>query len=92
MLNPETRKSLDKVNVVLHPDHRIRMGAELAMDLAKITPDNMLHAGYHASLTADMVTGQWDEDPLYPESRTRRQLWEAWLPDGISQSAWISVA
>ncbi|WP_213806728.1 M14 family metallopeptidase [Granulicella sp. dw_53] len=82
VLNPETRKSLNKVNVVLHPITNPD-GAELAMDLAKITPDNMLHAGYHASLTADMVTGQWDQDPVYPESRTRRQLWEAWLPDGF---------
>jgi hypothetical protein len=82
MLNPEMRKSLNKVNVVLHPVTNPD-GAELAMDLAKITPDNMLHAGYHASLTADMATGQWDQDPVYPESRTRRQLWEAWLPDGF---------
>ena len=82
VLDPATRKSLDKVNVVLHPITNPD-GAELAMDLAKITPDNMLHAGYHASLTADMVTGQWEQDPVYPESRTRRQLWEAWLPDGF---------
>ena len=82
MLNAETRKSLNKVNVVLHPITNPD-GTELAMDLAKITPNNMLHAGYHASLTADMVTGLWDQDPVYPESRTRRQLWEAWLPDGF---------
>jgi hypothetical protein len=82
VLNTETRKSLNKVNVVLHPVTNPD-GAELAMDLAKVTPDNMLHAGYHASLTADMATGQWDQDPVYPESRTRRQLWEAWLPDGF---------
>ncbi len=82
VLNPDTRRPLNKVNVVLHPITNPD-GAELAMDLAKITPDNMLHAGYHASLTADMATGQWDEDPIYPESRTRRQLWEAWLPDGF---------
>jgi hypothetical protein len=82
MLSAETRKSLNKVNVVLHPITNPD-GTELAMDLAKITPNNMLHAGYHASLTADMVTGLWDQDPVYPESRTRRQLWEAWLPDGF---------
>ncbi|WP_419805915.1 M14 family metallopeptidase [Terriglobus sp.] len=82
MLDPTRRKALDKVNVVIHPVTNPD-GAELAMDLARITPDNMLHAGYHASLTADMVTGQWDQDPVYPESRTRRQLWEAWLPDGF---------
>jgi hypothetical protein len=82
MLDPAWRKSLDKINVVIHPITNPD-GAELAMDMAKITPDNMLHAGYHASLTADMATGQWDKDPVYPESRTRRQLWEAWLPDGF---------
>ncbi|MEK6397614.1 MAG: M14 family metallopeptidase, partial [Terriglobus sp.] len=82
VLDPTRRKSLDKVNVVIHPITNPD-GAELAMDLAKVTPDNMLHAGYHASLTADMITGLWDQDPVYPESRTRRQLWEAWLPDGF---------
>jgi hypothetical protein len=82
MLDPERRKSLDKINVVIHPITNPD-GAELAMDLAKITPDYMLHAGYHASLTADMIAGLWDQDPVYPESRTRRQLWEAWLPDGF---------
>lgn len=82
VLDPTRRKALDKVNVVIHPVTNPD-GAELAMDLAKVTPDNMLHAGYHASLTADMITGLWDQDPVYPESRTRRQLWEAWLPDGF---------
>jgi len=82
VLNPDTRNALKKVNVVVHPITNPD-GAELAIDLAKITPDNMLHAGYHASLTADLVTAQWDEDPIYPESRTRRQLWEAWLPDAF---------
>ena len=81
-LDPARRKSLDKINVVIHPITNPD-GAELAMGLAKLTPDNMLHAGYHASLTADMATGQWEQDPVYPESRTRRQLWEAWLPDGF---------
>lgn len=80
--NPDTRNALKKVNVVIHPITNPD-GAELAIDLAKITPDNMLHAGYHASLTADVVTAQWDDDPIYPESRTRRQLWEAWLPDAF---------
>lgn len=80
--DPATRASLNKVNVVLHPITNVD-GAELAMDLAKITPNNMLHPGYHASLTADMVTAQWDKDPIYPESRTRAQLWQAWLPDAF---------
>src|SRR5260370_17835451 len=67
MLNAETRKSLNKVNVVLHPITNPD-GTELAMDLAKITPNNMLHAGYHASLTADIVTRLWNQHPVYPQS------------------------
>jgi hypothetical protein len=77
-----TRVSLNRTNVVLHPITNVD-GAELSMELAKITPDNMLHPGYHASLTADLVTAQWEKDPLYPESRTRAQLWNAWLPDAF---------
>ncbi len=77
-----TRKTLEKVNVVVHPITNVD-GAQLAMDLAKITPDNMLHPGYHASLTADVVTAQWDEDPVYPESATRKLLWQSWLPDAF---------
>ena len=77
-----TRESLKKVNVVLHPITNVD-GAQLAMDLAQITPENMLHPGYHASLTADLTTAQWEEDPIYPESATRRQLWESWLPDAF---------
>jgi len=78
----QTREALKKVNVVVHPITNVD-GAQLAMDLAKITPENMLHPGYHASLTADLVTGQWEEDPVYPESSTRKQLWESWLPDAF---------
>ncbi len=82
MLDPATRASLKNVNVVVHPITNVD-GTALAMGLAQITPNNMLHPGYHASLTADLVTPQWDKDPIYPESRTCRQLWEAWLPDAF---------
>ena len=58
-------------------------GAELSVQLAEITPNNMLHPGYHGALAADVSTGQTDLDPVYPESRTRRQLLESWLPDAF---------
>ncbi len=70
------------MNVVIHPITNVD-GAELSIDLAKIAPNNMLHAGYHASLTADVVSAQNDEFPMYPESATRRLLWQAWLPDAF---------
>ena len=53
------------------------------MQLAEITPNNMLHPGYHGALAADVAAGQADTDPVYPESRTRRQLLEGWLPDAF---------
>src|SRR5262249_14064366 len=53
------RKKLDKVNVVIHPVTNPD-GAQLAYDLYKITPDYSLHAGYLASLGADVTSGQND--------------------------------
>lgn len=80
--DPATRAALRKVNVVIHPIDNPD-GANLSIRLMAITPDFMLHPGYHGSLTADVQSGMWEPDPIYPESRTRRQLWEAWLPDAF---------
>ena len=80
--DPETRVMLKQVNVVLHPITNPD-GAELSVQLAEVTPNNMLHPGYHGSLAADVSMGQGEIDPVYPESRTRRQLLEGWLPDAF---------
>jgi hypothetical protein len=80
--DPPTRAMLNKVNVVLHPITNTD-GAELSVQLAEMTPDNMLHPGYHGALAADVAVGQQDPDPVYPESRTRRQLLEGMLPDAF---------
>ena len=82
VLDPTRREALNRVNVVLHPITNVD-GAELAIDLAKTSPNNMLHPGYHGSLTADVTSAQNDEFPVYPESATRRLLWQAWLPDAF---------
>ena len=78
----DKRELLKKVNVVVHPIYNPD-GAQLSVDLYKITPDNMLHPGYHGSLSADVSTGQTEVDPIYPESRTRKQLADAWQPDAF---------
>ncbi len=82
VLDASRRNELKKVNVVLHPVTNVD-GAELAIDLAKISPHNMLHPAYHASLTADVISDQSNEFPIYPESATRRLLWNSWLPDAF---------
>ncbi|HTK29268.1 MAG TPA: M14 family zinc carboxypeptidase [Vicinamibacterales bacterium] len=80
LTDPAFRKKLDKVNVVIHPITNPD-GAQLAYDLYKITPDYSLHAGYLASLGADVTAGQWDEDRIYPEAGVRPKLWRTWAPD-----------
>jgi hypothetical protein len=82
LTDPSVRPNLKQVNVVIHPITNPD-GAELSVILAKITPDNMLHPGYHGSLSADVASNQTDVDPVYPESRTRKQLADAWLPDAF---------
>jgi hypothetical protein len=82
VLDPKWRATLNQVNVVLHPITNVD-GANMSIDLAKISPYNMLHPGYHGALTADVATDQNNEFPIYPESATRRLLWNAWLPDAF---------
>lgn len=80
--DPATRAMLKKVNVVIHPIDNPD-GANLSIDLMHIDPDFLVHPGYHGALTADVQSGLWETDPIYPESRTRRQLWDEWLPDAF---------
>ena len=80
LTDPATRATLKQVNVVLHPITNPD-GANLAVQLAELTPNNMLHPGYHGALAADVSVGQQEVDPVYPESRTRKQLIDTWLPD-----------
>ena len=71
---------LKKVNVVLHPITNAD-GARLAVGMQETNPDFMLHAGYLGALGVDVASGQNSDDPIYPESKVRPRLWEAWLPD-----------
>lgn len=96
LTDPAFRKKLDAVNVVIHPITNPD-GAQLAYDLQKITPDHMLHAGYLGSLGVDMTSGQWEGDPIYPESTVRPRLWRTWRPDiflnphGYPSHEWVQL-
>jgi len=78
--DPAHRALLDDVNVVLHPILNPD-GARLAVEMQEINPDHMLHAGYLGSLGVDATSGERSADPIYPESRVRREVRETWLPD-----------
>ncbi|GBC83190.1 hypothetical protein HRbin10_02331 [bacterium HR10] len=94
--DPAYKKYLKRVNVVLHPITNPD-GAALAYELQKITPHFMLHAGYWGALGVDVTVGQWERDPIYPETRVRREIWRTWLPDiflnphGYPSHEWVQL-
>ncbi|MCS5702669.1 MAG: M14 family metallopeptidase, partial [Acidobacteria bacterium] len=97
LLTDEDFKSrLNKVNVIIHPITNAD-GAQLAYDLSRSTPNHMLHAGYLGALGVDVASGQWNSDPLYPESTIRVDLWRRWLPDiflnphGYPSHEWVQL-
>lgn len=80
LTDPEHRKKLDRVNVVVHPMTNPD-GAQLAWDMHQVTPEHILHAGYWASLGMDATSDAGDPMPIYPEAEVRPRLWRMWLPD-----------
>jgi hypothetical protein len=96
LTDPAYREKLNKVNVVVHPITNPD-GAQLAFDLQKTNPHYMLHAGYLGSLGVDVVAGQWDADPMYPETGIRPKIWRTWLPDiflnphGYPSHEWVQL-
>ena len=96
LTDPAFTPQLKNVNVVIHPITNAD-GPQLAFDLSQRTPDHMLHAGYLGALGVDVAAGQWDSDPIYPESSIRPQLWRTWLPDiflnphGYPSHEWVQL-
>jgi hypothetical protein len=96
LTDPEFQRALNRVNVVFHPITNPD-GAQLAYDLYRITPDYMLHAGYLGSLGVDVTSGQWEQDPIYPESTIRADIWRDWRPDiflnphGYPSHEWVML-
>ena len=96
LTDPAYRAKLNKVNVVIHPITNAD-GAQLAYDLQKINPNYMLHAGYLGALGVDVVSQQWETDPIYPESGIRPKIWRTWLPDiflnphGYPSHEWVQL-
>ncbi len=80
LTDPEERKKLDRVNIVIHPIQNPD-GAWLAWEMHQVNPEHILHAGYWASLGMDATAGSDDPMPIYPEAAVRPRLWRMWLPD-----------
>ena len=90
--DPETRALLKQVNVVLHPITNPD-GAELSVQLAEVTPNNMLHPGYHGALATDVTYGGPGRlgpviSGIAHPPPTARKLVARCVPE----SSWLSVA
>ncbi|MFB0543462.1 MAG: M14 family metallopeptidase, partial [Candidatus Bathyarchaeia archaeon] len=94
--DPEYKKFLKRVNLVVNPISNVD-GATLGCELYELTPRHMLHAARLGSLGVDVSAGQWDRDPIYPESRVLPRLWRTWLPDiylnphGYPSHEWVQL-
>lgn len=80
LTDPEVKKALDRVNVVIHPIQNPD-GAQIAWDMHQVNPEHILHAGYWASLGMDSTSDAGQPMPIYPEAEVRPRLWRMWLPD-----------
>jgi hypothetical protein len=56
-------------------------GADLAYQLQKITPHHSLHAGRYSSLGIEIGHQINVSDPILPEAKVRKKIFEKWLPD-----------
>lgn len=78
--DPAYRKYSKKMNFILHPMENPD-GAELAYNLQKLTPFHSLHAGRYTSLGIDVGYQVGAAEPLLPEAKVRKKLYNRWLPD-----------
>ena len=80
LTDPDYKKYLNKVNVVLHPITNVD-GARQAVKDHLLNPTYMGHLGYLGALGVDVTRDQNKKDPRYPEAKVRRVILNSWLPD-----------
>ncbi len=78
--NKKYQNFVKKINFVLHPMENPD-GAQLAYELQKITPFHCLHAGRYSALGIDIGYQVNVKEPILPEAKIRKKLYEKWLPD-----------
>jgi hypothetical protein len=92
--DPAYEKYTKRMNFILHPMENPD-GAELAYNLQKLTPFHSLHAGRYTSLGMDVGYQVGAAEPLLPEAKVRKKLYDRWLPDiylnlhGYPSHEWI---
>jgi murein tripeptide amidase MpaA len=78
--DPGYRKYLQQLNIVIEPMENPD-GSALAVELQKITPHHMLHAGRYSALGTDIGYHVNKPDTLITEAKVRKKLYDRWQPD-----------
>jgi hypothetical protein len=78
--DPGYRKYLQQLNIVIEPMENPD-GSALAVELQKLTPHHMLHAGRYSALGTDIGYHVDKPDTLITEAKVRKKLYDRWLPD-----------
>jgi hypothetical protein len=78
--DPSYRKYLEKLNIVIEPMENPD-GSALAVELQKLTPHHMLHAGRYSALGTDIGYHVDKPDTLITEARVRKHIYDRWQPD-----------
>lgn len=74
------KKYLKQLNVVIEPMENPD-GSALAVELQKLTPHHMLHAGRYSALGTDIGYHVNNANSLITEARVRKRIYDRWLPD-----------
>lgn len=78
--DPGYRKYLEQLNIVVEPMENPD-GSALAVELQKLTPHHMLHAGRYSALGTDIGYHVNKPDTLISEATVRKKLYDRWQPD-----------
>ena len=78
--DPGYRKYLQQLNIVIEPMENPD-GSALAVELQKLTPHHMLHAGRYSALGTDIGYHVNKPDTLITEAKVRKKLYDRWQPD-----------
>jgi hypothetical protein len=78
--DPDYRKYLQQLNIIIEPMENPD-GSALAVELQKLTPHHMLHAGRYSALGTDIGYHVNKADTLITEANVRKKLYDRWQPD-----------
>jgi len=77
---PEFRRLLRKVNIVINPMENVD-GVAILEGMLKLTPTDKLHAGRYNKAGQEYYAEYFNPKTLFGEAKVKPAIWKRWLPD-----------